>query len=63
MIGVGKTNILTLQTRNERYYKVFWPTSLSGDVARVDVEATTNIFDNTNFLKTHGTDEQFQTFY
>jgi hypothetical protein len=63
VMGVGKTNILTLQARNERYYKVFWPALLSGDVARVDVEAMTNIFDNANFLRTHGTDEQFQKFY
>ena len=63
VIAVGKTNILTLPSNNQRYYKVFWPTQLSGDVSKVDVEATTNIFDNSNFLKIHGTEEQFQKLY
>ncbi|KKR22366.1 MAG: hypothetical protein UT53_C0042G0007 [Candidatus Yanofskybacteria bacterium GW2011_GWD2_39_48] len=63
VIAVGRTNILTLPSNNERYYKVFWPTQLDGDVSKVDVEATTNIFDNYNFLKIHGTEEQFQKLY
>lgn len=63
VIGTAKTNIQTLPSKDSRYYKVFWPTVFSGDVSRVDVEATTNIFDNSNFLKTYGTEERFQKFY
>ena len=63
--AVVATNITTIQTvlsRSSRYLKVSWPFGLPAD-ARVSVDIGTNIFNNTNFLKTHGNQEKFQQLF
>ncbi len=63
VIGINRTDIETVTAGSERFFKVQWPFSVSGTVARVQVEATTNAFENSNFLKTHGgVPEPFQEF-
>ena len=63
IIGVNGTNIKTFISKTDRYFKVLWNQQLSGQIERIDIEADTNLFDNSNFIKEHGTQERFQTYY
>lgn len=63
IVAVNKTNIRTFLSRTERHFKVSWPVGLPADVVRQDVEVTTNIFENSNFIKRYGTQERFQKYY
>lgn len=63
IIGVGKTDIRTFVSRSERGFNVAWPFALPGTATRQDIEATTNLFENSNFIKSYGTQEKFQKFY
>ena len=62
IIAVNKTDIRTLLSRTERYFKVSWPTELPVSI-RQDVEILTNVFENFNFIKKYGTQERFQKYY
>ncbi|OGN07986.1 MAG: hypothetical protein A3J46_03990 [Candidatus Yanofskybacteria bacterium RIFCSPHIGHO2_02_FULL_41_11] len=59
IVGTNKTTINTLLSRTERYFKVVWPQPING-VFRSEVQATTNVFNNSNFIKRYGTPEEFQ---
>ena len=63
IVGVGKTDIRTFVAKSERGFNVAWPFALSRNVARQDVEASTNLFENSNFIKSYGSPEKFQKFY
>ena len=63
IVGVNKTDIRTFVSKSERGFNVAWPFALPGNVARQDVEASTNLFENSNFIKNYGTEEKFQKFY
>lgn len=63
IVGVNKTDIRTFVSKSERGFTVAWPFALSGNVLRQDVEASTNLFENSNFIKSYGTEERFQKFY
>ncbi|KKR02308.1 MAG: hypothetical protein UT29_C0004G0001 [Candidatus Yanofskybacteria bacterium GW2011_GWA1_39_13] len=63
VVGVSKTDIRTFVSKTERGFKVTWPFALSGNAVRQDVEALTNLFENSNFIKSYGSQEKFQKFY
>lgn len=63
IVGVSKTDIRTFLSKSERGFNVTWPFALPGSVARQDVEALTNLFENSNFIKSYGSQEKFQKFY
>ena len=63
IIGVNKTDIRTFVSKSERGFSVVWPFALSGNVARQDIEVSTNLFENSNYIKSYGTQEKFQKFY
>ena len=62
IVGVNHTVIRTLLSKTERAFKVVWPFPLD-NVARTDVQAATNLFQNSNFIRSYGTQERFQEFY
>lgn len=62
VIGLNKSNINTLISRTDRYFKVLWPAPVVG-VFRVDVEPGTNLLNNLNFVRRYGTQEKFQERY
>ncbi len=62
ILGVNRSNINTLFSRTERYFKVLWPTPIGG-VFKVDVEPSTNLLNNSNFIEKYGTQEKFQQYY
>ena len=63
VVGVNKTDIRTFVSKSERGFNVFWPFVLAGNAVRQDVEASTNLFENSNFIKSYGSQEKFQKFY
>jgi len=63
IVGVNKTDIRTFVSKSERGFNVAWPFSLPGNVMKQDVEASTNLFENSNFIKSYGSSEKFQKFY
>ncbi len=63
IVGVNNTDIRTFVSKSERGFNVAWPFVLSGNVARQDVETTTNLFENSNFIKNYGSQQKFQKFY
>jgi hypothetical protein len=60
--SVTTTVINTFVAKSQRYFKVIWPTSIEGDAVTVQVQATTNVFNNSNFIRRYGTQEEFQKF-
>ncbi len=61
--GVNRTDIRTFVSKTGRGFKVAWPFALSGKIERQDVEASTNLFENSNYIKSYGSPEKFQKFY
>lgn len=62
-IAVNKTDVRTFLAKTDRFFEVKWLNSFSGLVARVEINAYTNVFQNKNFIKVYGTQEKFQKFY
>ena len=62
-LAVGQTNTNTFLSRTERYFSVSWPSQVRGTVAAIRVQASTNLFENENFVKRYGTQEKFQNYY
>lgn len=63
VIGVNKTDIRTFVSKSERGFNVVWPFALDGNAVRQDIEVSTNLFENSNFIKSYGTQEKFQKLY
>ena len=63
IVGVNRTDIRTFVSKSERGFNVVWPFALAGNAVRQDVEASTNLFENSNFIKSYGSQEKFQKFY
>jgi hypothetical protein len=60
LIGAGTTNVRTFLSNKENFYEVSWFRSFENSVSRIEVQASTNAFENDNFLRRYGGDEQFQ---
>ena len=63
IVGVGKTDIRTFVSKSERGFNIAWPFALPASATRQDIEASTNLFENSNYIKSYGTEEKFQKFY
>lgn len=62
LITTSTTNIQTLLSGSQRAITVSWPFVLPADV-KVNIEVGTNVFNNDNFIKQHGTQEKFQQYF
>lgn len=62
-IAVNKTEINTFLARTTRGFEVTWYTPFVGDITRVDPEANTDVFENSNFLRQYGGQERFKQMY
>jgi len=60
VIAAGTTNVRTLLSSKENFYEVSWFRPFTGSVSQIEVQATTNAFENNNFLRRYGGDERFQ---
>jgi hypothetical protein len=61
VVGVNATVMHTLASGEERAFAVDWPFAVPRAV-RARAFVTTNIFSNTNFIKTYGSPEKFQSY-
>lgn len=62
IVGVNKTEIKTFLSKTERGFLVQWSLEQKG-ISRTHFEISTNLFENSNFIKSYGTQEKFQKFY
>lgn len=62
IVAVNRTDIRTFLSRTERSFRVSWPLELP-ETIRQDIEVLTNVFENANFIRRHGTQERFQKYY
>jgi hypothetical protein len=62
-IAVNQTEINTFLARTTRGFEVTWFSPFVGQVSRVEAEATTDVFENSNFLQQYGGQERFKQLY
>lgn len=62
-IGANRIDIRTLVSGSDRFFEVDWISPLSVVPDRVDVEPTTNVFQDSNFIRRYGVPEKFQQLY
>lgn len=63
-VGVNKTQIDTFLAKTTRGFEVVWRESFQGQVDKVDAEASTNLFEDSNFLRQYGgSQERYQKQY
>lgn len=62
-IAINKTEIRTFLARTTRGFEATWFAPFVGQTNRVDAEASTNVFENSNFLRTYGGGEKFKQLY
>ena len=60
--AVTSTTINTFLSQSLRYFKVTWPDEISGEGVMLQVQASTNVFNNSNFIRRYGTEEKFQRY-
>jgi len=60
ILALNTTGIRTFLAHTTRGFEVTWFEEFEGDVEEVLVEAHTNVFQNENFLRSHGGMERFQ---
>ena len=54
IIAVSRSDIRTFLARTQRSFKVIWPFKISKSVSKIDIFASTNLFDNSNYIKAYG---------
>ncbi len=59
-IGVNRTDLRTLTAQSDRFFEVDWVSPISEMPDRIDVEPTTNVFQDSNFIRRYGVPEKFQ---
>lgn len=63
VIAVNRSVTNTLLAHTERGFKVVWPFPIAEKVAKVEIYPSTNLFENSNFIKRYGSGiEQFQQY-
>lgn len=62
-IRANRTNINTFLSRTERYFELDWINPFSAIPDRLEIEASTNVFESYNFIRKYGTQERFQRPY
>jgi len=63
IIAVNRSDIRTFVARTERAFKVAWPFRISGLVDRIEAYPSTNLFNNSNFIKAYGSEiHRFQQY-
>ena len=60
LVSAGQTNIRTVVMQENRYFEINWPTNIEFD--SFELKPYTNMFLNSNFIKTHGTIERFKEY-
>ncbi len=61
-IAANRTEIRTFLAKTSRGFEVSWSSPISGATLNAYVEATTNLFENSTFLRTYGSQQDFQKY-
>ncbi len=61
-VALGKNEMRTIKSQEERDFKLIWPYKFSESVANVDIKAEANVFDSDNFIKKYLPSRQFQDY-
>lgn len=63
IIAVNKSDIRTFLARTERAFRVVWPFKINGQVDKIEVYPSTDLFKNSNFIKAYGSEiHKFQQY-
>lgn len=62
ILALNSTQIKTVKAGEIRDFRVFWPSSFSGSVGKIEAQAEVNIFDSSVFLKRFYKTEKFQQY-
>lgn len=61
-LAVNVSDQRTMRSGEERFFRVFWSTEPQGAVFKHDFKATTNIFNNDNFMSRFGTGDRIREY-
>lgn len=61
-VALGKSEMRTIKSQEERDFKLIWPYKFGENVASVDIKAEANVFDSDNFIKEYMPSRQFQDY-
>lgn len=61
-IALNSTIMNTVNSGEERDFRLIWPTSFPGNVQSIEMEAEANVFDSQNFLKRYLPPGEFQKY-
>lgn len=60
-LALGKNEMRTISSQQERDFKIFWPYNFSREVKEVEVRAEADVFDpNNSYIKKYESGQQFQ---
>ena len=63
IVAVNRSDIRTFLARTERSFRVIWPFRIGDTIDRIEIIPSTNLFRNSNFIKTYGSEtEKFQEY-
>ena len=62
IVALNKTTMNTVNSGEERDFKLVWPASFPGDVQDVEAQANANVFDSQNFIKKYLPAQEFQQY-
>jgi len=63
IIAVSRTDIRSFLAKTNRGFEVAWPDAFNGQVGQAFAKTSTNVFQDSNFLRDYGGQERFQEFY
>lgn len=61
-VALGKNEMRTVNSQEERDFKIIWPYKFSGNVANVEIRAEANVFNSNNFIKKYLPEQKFQSY-
>lgn len=62
LLGLNTTEIWTLLAGQERHFVATWFEPIGGQAVSVEMEAETNVFDSSNYMKRYGMPEKFMEY-
>ncbi len=62
VIALGKNEMRTVHSQEQRDFTMIWPYKLQGDVADVEIRAEANVYDSNNFIKKYLPTQKFQEY-
>lgn len=54
IVAINRSDIRTFLSRTERGFRVVWPFQINSQVDKIEVYPSTNLFNNSNFIKSNG---------